>query len=128
MIDGAFEICNKIVSHGKKIYIVSNGILATHEARHEHSPIRQFVSDTFVSEFVGYKKPDKEYFDYVFAHIPNVAKEKILIIGDSLSADIAGGNNAGIDSCWFNEHSKENCTDAVPTYEINRLCELKKFI
>ena len=61
-------------------------------------------------------------------HRPQVGKDKILIIGDSLSSDIAGGVNAGIDSCWFNEHNNENNTDIVPTYEINKLGELQKFI
>ncbi|MCL2171000.1 MAG: YjjG family noncanonical pyrimidine nucleotidase [Defluviitaleaceae bacterium] len=128
LIDGAEEICRDIVSQNKSIFIVTNGILATQEARIKHSLIKDYISDFFVSEFVGYKKPEREYFEYVFSRIPKIAKEKILIIGDSLANDIAGGNNAGIDTCWFNENENENHTNTIPTYEIKKLSELQKFV
>ena len=128
LIDGALEICQKINSCGKKIFIVTNGILATQESRIKHSLIKDYISDFFVSEFVGFQKPDIRYFDYVFSHIPQIEKDKILIIGDSLTADIAGGSNAGIDSCWFNEKRSVNCTGITPTYEISSLDELQKLI
>ena len=148
LIDGALEICKAITSCNKQIFVVTNGILATQEARIKHSLIEKYITDFFVSEFVGYQKPDERYFEYVFSHIPaawtssckyegspylekpapQLEKDKILIVGDSLSADIAGGNKAGIDSCWFNEHGKENHTGILPTYEINSLHELQKFI
>ena len=128
LIDGALEMCREIIKNGKLIYIVSNGIMATQEARIKHSLIKDYISDFFVSEFVGYKKPDVEYFEYVFSHIPQVGKDKILLVGDSLSADIAGGNNAGIDTCWFNMDRNENQTGIMPTYEISRLHELNSFV
>ena len=128
LIDGAVEICKEIVSHGKLIYIVTNGLLATQEARIKHSLIKNYITDTFVSSFVGFQKPEKEYFDYVFSHIPQISKDKILIIGDSLTADIAGGNMAGIDTCWYNESGIENGTGIEPTYEIKHLSEVQKFL
>ncbi|MDR0399837.1 MAG: YjjG family noncanonical pyrimidine nucleotidase, partial [Treponema sp.] len=94
LTDGALEICREITSCNKKIYIVTNGILATQEARIEHSAIKKYISGFFVSEFIGYQKPHALYFEYVFSHIPQIDRDKILIIGDSLSADIAGGNNS----------------------------------
>ena len=126
--DGAFEICEYMFSRGKKIYIVTNGMQATQKGRIEHSLIRDYVSDFFVSEAVGFQKPQIEYFEHVLRHIPPVGKEKILIIGDSLKADIAGGNNAGIDSCWYNAKGAVNGTDIVPTYEISAFDELRRFI
>ena len=128
LIDGALEICKKITSVNKKIYIVTNGILTTQKARIEHSQIKEYVSDFFVSEFIGSQKPHRQYFEYVFSHIPQVEKDRVLIIGDSLSADIAGGNNAGIDSCWFNRSGNINKTEIKPTYEISKLNELDKYI
>jgi 2-haloacid dehalogenase len=128
LIDGVLEICKKITSCDKKVYIVTNGILATQKARIEHSQIKEYISDFFVSEFVGFQKPHIKYFEYVFSHIPQIKKDRLLIIGDSLSADIAGGNNAGIDSCWFNKSGDINSTNIIPTYEINKLNELKKYI
>ena len=128
LIDGALEICAEIVSCHKRIYIVTNGILATQKSRIKHSLIKDYISDFFVSEFVGFQKPHILYFDYVFSHIPHMEKEKALIIGDSISADIQGGQNAGIDSCWYNETGKENQTAIIPTYQIQKLSEIRKFI
>jgi len=128
LIEGAIEICKEIVSHGKLIFIVTNGVLATQESRIKHSLIEKYISDFFVSEHVGFQKPEIEYFEYVFSHIPKAPKEKILIVGDNLNADIVGGRNAGIDSCWFNEHMQINNTGIQPTYEIHKLVELLKFV
>jgi len=126
LINGAYEICKNIISKNKKIYIVTNGILATQENRIKHSIIKEFISDYFVSEFVGYQKPNKLYFDYVFKNIPKIEKDRIIIIGDNLKNDILGGINAGIDTCWFNNLKKENNTEIQPTYEIENLNELRE--
>ena len=128
LVEGALEICKKIVSMGKQIYIVTNGMFTTQESRIKRSLLKDYISNFFVSEFVGYQKPDIKYFEYVFSHIPKIPKDKILIIGDSLSADIAGGNKAGIDSCWFNEQGMANDTGIMPTYEIRKLEELLQAI
>jgi 2-haloacid dehalogenase len=63
----------------------------------------------------------KEYFDYCFLRIENFIPEEAIIIGDSLSSDIKGGNNAGITTCWFNPDRKINNTDAKVDYEIHSL-------
>ena len=128
LIEGALDICQKIADSGKQLFIVTNGFLAAQKSRLRHSPFKQYVSDAFVSEVVGHKKPSREYFDHVFSRIPAVGKEKILMVGDSLTADVAGGNGAGIDSCWFNLRSVQNKTDIAPTYEIRKLRELEKFV
>jgi len=128
LVDGALDICRFINSFNKKIYIITNGILATQQSRIKHSLIRDYISDFFVSEFVGFQKPQIEYFEYVLSHISYKGKEKILIIGDSLTADILGGINSGIDSCWLNISGAENNTGIRPTYEIKKLAELEGFV
>ena len=128
LIDGAFEICRDLTARGKLLFIVTNGMLATQQSRIEHSQIKDFISDFFVSAHIGFSKPSIEYFDYVFSKLPRVDKSKILIIGDSLSSDVAGGNNAGIDTCWFNETGQANDTGIATTYEIRALSELRRFI
>ena len=50
------------------------------------------------------------------------------MIGDSLSSDIKGGFNAGIDTCWFNPLKKENTLGITPTYEISSLLDLKNIL
>jgi 2-haloacid dehalogenase len=128
LIDGALEICDKITTFGKKIYIVTNGILSVQKARIENSEIKKYITDYFVSEFIGFQKPQTPFFDYVFSHTSQLSKGKYLIVGDSLTADIAGGISAGIDSCWFNKPVIANNTNIAPTYEINELTEIINFI
>ena len=128
LIDGAREICEHIVSRGKKIYIVTNGILATQTSRIQHSSIKDHISDFFVSEFVGHQKPHPAYFEYVLSRIGQIAKCKILIVGDSLASDIQGGINIGIDTCWFNAKNADNHTGIAPTYEIRSLNEVSQFV
>ena len=128
LIPDALDICEAIAAKGKRIYIVTNGILATQQSRIKHSQIKDYISDFFVSEHIGFQKPHPSYFEYVFTSIKGIDKTKTLIIGDSLSADIAGGNTAGLDSCWLNLARQKNNTDIIPTYEIFALSELHDFV
>ncbi|MHB8130057.1 MAG: YjjG family noncanonical pyrimidine nucleotidase [Mobilitalea sp.] len=106
------------------LYIVTNGVTATQLRRLKDSKMEQYMKKIFVSEETGYQKPMKEYFDYCFDRIDNFDKSKTIIIGDSLSSDIKGGNNAGITTCWYNPLLQENKTDAKVDYEIRHLKEL----
>jgi len=128
LIDGAYEICKFIAASGKKLYIVTNGLLATQEARIKHSTISKYISGSFISEVVGYEKPHIKYFEHVFSSISLPQKDRAIIIGDNLRADIAGGINAGIDTCWFNLRGEDDNTGIKPTYEILKLSELYGFV
>ena len=106
------------------LYIVTNGVTATQLRRLKDSKMEQYMKKIFVSEETGFQKPMKEYFDYCFDRIDNFDKSKTIIIGDSLSSDIKGGNNAGITTCWYNPFLLENKTDAKVDYEIRNLKEI----
>ena len=56
----------------------------------------------FISDVVGVEKPGKGFFDAVFTAIGDYEKDEVLIVGDSLTSDIQGGNNAGILCGWYN--------------------------
>jgi 2-haloacid dehalogenase len=121
LLDGAEELCRQLHEKGKQIWIVTNGASVAQKARLAGSRIKPYISGQFVSEDVSYQKPQKEYFDYVLTRIPPVDKSRILVAGDSLSSDVLGGHNAGLDTCWFNPGRKENPSDVKPTYEVAAL-------
>ncbi|HFK1545629.1 YjjG family noncanonical pyrimidine nucleotidase [Bacillus albus] len=123
LMQGAFEFISQIQSE-YDLYIVTNGVSKTQDKRLRNAGLHPLFQGIFVSEDTGFQKPRKEYFDYVFARIPNFAPEEGLIIGDSLSADIKGGYVAGIDTCWFNPEKKLNHSEIVPTYEVQNFEEL----
>lgn len=128
LIEGALKLCEKIAEAGKKTFIITNGLRGSNDAREAYSPIIPHVVDAFVSESIGHRKPSQAYFDHVLANIPAVAKDKILIIGDSLTADIAGGQVMGVDTCWFNPKKLQNTTQFIPTYEVASLEEVERFV
>ncbi|MFO6497052.1 YjjG family noncanonical pyrimidine nucleotidase [Bacillus sp. z60-11] len=127
LIDGAFDLIERL-RRDYDLYIVTNGVSKTQYKRLRDSGLYPSFQDIFVSEDTGFQKPMKEFFDYVFARIPDFSPEQGLIIGDSLTADIKGGRLAWLDTCWFNPGRKASDPDIVPTYQIQHLDELEQIL
>lgn len=106
------------------LYLVSNGTATVQESRLESAGIEPYFKNIFISQAIGFDKPQKEFFDRCFAQIPNFVREEAIIVGDSLTSDMRGGCNAGIRTCWFNPHRKPRCAEIPVDYEIAALAEL----
>lgn len=126
LIEGAEELCTQLA--GGRLVIITNGFTAVQRSRITNSPLCKRFEHIITSEEAGYQKPDVGIFDYVFSKLHITDKSRVLIVGDSLTSDIQGGNNYGIDTCWFNPNRKENNLDIKPTYEINELMELVEIV
>ena len=126
LLPHAESICKKLF-HQCKMAIITNGIAEVQNPRVKNSTIWSYMQDLFISEEIGYPKPDSHIFDYVFKKI-ECHKKEIMIIGDSLHSDILGGKNAGIATCWFNPEKKINETSIEPDYEIHDLREIMDFV
>lgn len=122
-VDGAVELLDALAPH-YDLYLASNGVADTQYSRLESAGISHYFKEIFISETTGHHKPERGYFDYCFAHIPNFVPEQALIVGDSLTSDILGGKNAGIRTCWFNPTGKPPRADIRPDFEIRHLSEL----
>ena len=127
LVSGALDVISDLANRFE-LYIVTNGVSRTQMKRLQHSGLHPHFKGVFVSEDTGYQKPMREFFDHVFARIPDFSAERTLIVGDSLTADIKGGQLAGIDTCWFNPGKKPNETGIVPTYEIETLDALYRIL
>lgn len=121
LFTGASEVLETL-SGRCYIAIVTNGLSDVNRPRLERSVIRPFIEKIFVSEEIGVAKPEPGFFDAVFREIGQPEKSQVLIIGDSLSSDMRGGVNYGIDTCWFNPAGKT--TELPVTYKINSLKQL----
>lgn len=129
LIDGALELLEILKKEeGCQCYIVTNGVARTQHRRLEESGIVRYVDGIFISEEIGCQKPSNQFFDVVFAAIGDEKRKDALIIGDSLTSDILGGNNAGIKTCWYNPEGMKNKTQAVADYEIQCLSELYQIV
>ena len=116
---GVEDLLRKLISQGYELYAATNGITSIQTGRVKQSGISPYFKEIFISEQLNTQKPDAEFYEKIGARIPNFNKNHALMIGDSLSADIQGGNNAGIDTIWYNPHHLKNKSLAQPTYEID---------
>ena len=126
-IDDSLTICKSLQGKVKQ-YVVTNGVTSTQLNKLKLSGFYDIMEELFISEQIGAPKPHKEYFDYCLEHITEKDKNKILLIGDSLSSDIKGGVNAGIPTCWYRPEGMDNPTEFQPTYEINDLHQIYDII
>lgn len=122
MMPNAKETLVNLKQAGKKIYSASNGVYETQVKRLKTAGLYDYFEEMFVSEKIGFEKPDRSFFDYCFDHIKNFDQGKTIMVGDSLTSDIQGAINSGIDSCFYDP--KGAITAAKATHTISDLNEL----
>ena len=111
-----------------KLYLASNGTASVQKGRMTSANLYRFFEKVFVSQEIGANKPAPEYFERCFAQIPDFDKSKAIIVGDSLTSDILGGQNAGIATCWVNPNHKPRRDDIRVDYEIEALSQLEDLL
>ena len=121
---GAEDLLARLEIAGFQLYGATNGVTAIQEGRLAHSIIAPYFKEIFISEQLGTQKPEAAFYEKIGNLIPGFSKEQALMIGDSLTADIAGGNAAGIATLWYNPDHKENTSQVVPTYEVSTYQEI----
>ncbi len=109
-------------------YAVTNGAVEVQNTRLEKSGFDKLFDGVFISEGIGCEKPSVEFFDYVIKRIVPCLREEILIIGDSLTSDMLGGNNAKIKTCWYNPKGNINSREVRIDYEIKSLNEIYEIL
>lgn len=127
LMENALEVCRKLKDRGYHQFVVTNGVTKTQENKLKLSGLADTMEELFISEKLGAPKPHKEFFDACFERIaqiyPDFDKSKAIIIGDSLSSDIQGGVNAGIDTCFFSPDNGDT-KEMMVTYKISTLEEI----
>lgn len=125
-LPGAEEAVKRL--HDKyRLFLVSNGTATVQHSRLTSAGLYPYFEQVFISQEIGYNKPDKAYFDRCFARIPGFDRKKALMVGDSLTSDIRGGINAGLKTVWVNPRHKF-CGDIRPDYEIEGLSQLEALL
>ncbi len=107
-----------------KQYAVSNGTIAAQSKKMRLSGLGELMDGIFLSEQLGIEKPNVEFFNKVFKTIGPVDKNQVMIVGDSLTSDICGGNNAGIVTCWYNPEGAAAVKGYRVDHEISDLHEI----
>ena len=127
LYEDSFELI-KNLSQNYRLAIITNGLTDVQSKRIGQSVIAKYFETIVISEEVKASKPNPEIFEIALSNLNYSDKSKILMIGDSLSSDIKGGINFGIDTCWTNFKNLENSTTLKPTYEISTLMDLLKIL
>lgn len=123
LLPGAKEILNYLKAKGYILSSATNGVYTTQVQRMKDARIYDEMSYHFISEAIGYNKPHEEFFKYAIQTLKVTNLSEVLMIGDSVTSDINGALNYGIDSCYIGPRRD---TDA--TYHIQSLNELKSFL
>ena len=124
----AEPVCRELKARGHRMYIVTNAVASVQRSRLRGSVFAELFEGAFISEEAGAAKPSRAYFDYVRRQLPGLTEENALVVGDSLSTDIQGANNAGLPCCWFNPAGKPRREGLRIDHEIADLRELLKIV
>lgn len=125
--DDAYALVQRLAGRVKQ-YAVTNGTRVAQERKLRASGLDALLDGVFISELVGAEKPMQGFFDAVFTAIEQYAKDEMLIVGDSLTSDMRGGNNAGIRCCWYNPEAQPGDVSLRIDHEIRDLREVEKLI
>jgi YjjG family noncanonical pyrimidine nucleotidase len=127
LLPGAEELVEDLADRFH-LLLATNGIAEIQRRRFAISPIRRFFSGVVISDEIGVAKPQPEFFAEALARLGNPPRAAVLMVGDSLSADIAGGAGSGLDTCWFNPRRLPLDGGPEPTYQIAALDELREIL
>lgn len=121
--DNSLQVCKALQGKCRQ-FAVTNGVTAPQLSKLKLAGFFDIMENIFISEQLGAPKPQRLFFDRVLETMPEVARNRILIVGDSLSSDMRGGNNAGIATCWYNPTDRMNTTEVETDFIIRNLKEV----
>ncbi len=127
LMEGAQALIEALSGHCR-LFVITNGTAYVQNMRFKASPLARHFEGVFISEEIGYAKPDPAFFDHVRAAVPGFDPRRTLVVGDSLSSDIRGGIGAGLDTCWFAPHGQMPPADLSITYTVRRLTDILPLI
>ena len=123
LLDGAEKVLNHL--HARfTLAIITNGIPEVQRSRFQLVNIGRFFKEIIISEEIGSSKPNTEFFRITSEKLGISDPASALVVGDSLASDILGGNNYGMNTCWYNPQNLPRNPDIKPTYEIKDLADL----
>ena len=127
MLPGAVRFCRRLSPHCT-LAIVTNGIASSQRRRFERSPLKGVIPYLFISEELGFHKPQREYFEAVCATLGIADRRQAVVVGDNLGSDILGGLNAGIDTIWFNPSHLPRRPEISPQFEVDSFDVLEQLL
>ena len=126
-LDGERELLETLFGR-VRMYIITNGAAVVQRGRYKKTGMEKYFDGIFISELVGVNKPDVRFFEHVANESTDFDASTTIVVGDSLSSDIKGGNGFGLDTCWYNATNMPSHDDIVPTCVARSFDELYRII
>lgn len=126
-VEGAQELLEYLAPK-YTLCIASNAPYFQQTSRLKNAGLLHYFEKLFISETIGFSKPKKEFFDACMKELPGIKKEEIMMIGDSLTADIAGASAYGLATCWFNFGKSPREKGAVADHIVDSLLEIRNIL
>lgn len=127
-LDNGYDLVKEMKDRGLRQYAVTNGALAAQSRKLKNSGLGELFDGVFISEEVGAEKPNPLFFQRVLENIGPVDKEDLLLVGDSLTSDMAGGCAAAIPCCWYNPAGEAKPQELDIRYTISHLSQLRDIV
>lgn len=105
------------------LHLISNGFKEACKVKLQNSKLAPYFKTIVISEIIGVNKPDPRIFEYALQN-GQAQKEKAIMIGDSIDADVRGAQNAGMEAIFFNPVGAQKPNDVA--FMITNLKELQE--
>lgn len=126
-VEGAKEIL-EYLSEKYYVCVASNSAFEQQKARLSKAGMLPYIKEIFTSEEIGFAKPSTEFFEACEKELSSFEKDEILLIGDSVTADIEGGKNFGLKTCWFNFDKKPDAVCDSADFIVDDLLQIKNIL
>ncbi|MBI1224148.1 MAG: noncanonical pyrimidine nucleotidase, YjjG family [Bacteroidetes bacterium] len=128
MLEGAVDLVENLKQKKYRMGLITNGLREVQRSRIAQAKMDHYFDVVVVSDEIGVSKPHLGFFEYTYEKMGVPDKTEVIVVGDSLNSDIQGGNNFGVDTCWYNPFEAANLTAHFPTYQIHKLEALMEIL
>ena len=123
LVPNTMEVLNYLKEKNYKIHLITNGFLEVQSIKMQASGLDKMIDKSFVSEVVGFKKPDHRIFYHAMKNV-GATLEECVMIGDDLSVDIIPAKEIGMAHIYFNRKKishHEKLDNEI--YDLIEICE-----
>ena len=128
LLAGARQLVEDLAARGHRLGLITNGLKEVQRPRIAKAEMGHHFEAIIVSDEIGVAKPHAGFFDFAFGEMGEPEKGEVLVVGDSLTSDIRGGNDYGLATCWFNPEGSANLTPHAPKFEVSKLESLHEIV
>jgi len=127
LLPGALDLLQSL-DNRLKLGLVTNGVSHTQRARLKNFDIAKYFQAIVISGEFGNPKPSPAMFSEALRVLGYTEKANVIMVGDSLTSDMRGAANFGIDSCWYNPEQALNTTGLPVTHVATSFKEIFRIL